>query len=219
MNRYFASSLLVSFCYCFLGFVLLNVHPEYLLLASAIVVVAGLLPDIDGSENVPARELAGLLAAVSPLMFFELYPGFTGGSVSRIALVVICCYALSRIFLFKLMRSLFSPRGMIHSIPAAIVTGQAVFLIFWDMHLIDRSFVAVGAFVGFFAHLVLEAYSRVDFVASAVGERVDHAEPVLKLYSRSLASTAAVYGAMIFLGAMMLREIFPNFGVSAYLTY
>ena len=87
MNRYFASSLVVSLVYCFFGFVFLDVHPEYLLLASAVIVVAGLLPDIDGTENVPARELAGLLAAVTPLLFLEFYPGFAAGGVSRICLL------------------------------------------------------------------------------------------------------------------------------------
>ncbi len=220
MNRFFSSSLVVSFLYALLGFFFLNVSSEYLLLASAVVVVSGLLPDIDGSDEIPSRELAGLLAAVSPLLFFELYPGLFAQRISRVALIVICCYLLTRIVIMKIMRLVFSPRGMIHSIPAAVVTGQAVFLMFYDLNLVDRSYVAIGAFLGFLFHLIIEAYSGVDFVATAVGESVPKGgEPVLKMFGRSWGATAVMYCSMFFLGVLIVREVFPNLGVSAELTY
>lgn len=219
MNRFFSSSLALSLVYVICGFVFLNISFEHLLLAAVVIVVCGLLPDIDGSSDIPARELAGILAAVSPLLFLEFFPEFGVSSISRLVLVIVCSYVLTRVLVLKLTRAVFKPGGMIHSFPAAIITAELAFLLFWDLPLIDRSYVAFAAFLGFIFHLMIEAYSGVDFVASAVGEKIDKTGGVLKFYNDSWFSNLLVYSSVFFLGFLVVRELFPNLGFSAYLTY
>ena len=56
-------SSVVGVGYTIFGMVFLGVHPEQALLALAIIIVAGILPDLDAKSGAPVRELSALLAA------------------------------------------------------------------------------------------------------------------------------------------------------------
>lgn len=142
----------------------MDVKPELVVLASVLVTVAGLLPNIDAAGGPSSRELAGLLSAVSPLIVLELYPVVKTGGVARIALVVICCYILD---------------PHCHHAPASEMDGapwndsqhssinhhlRTCPLLFYDLHWFDRAYVAAGAFVGYFSHLLLDGYGNLDLV-------------------------------------------------------
>ena len=97
--------------YAYAGMEHYDINPEYVLLASVIIVIAGMLPDIDAGASGPSRELGGLLAAVSPIFALEYYPDLKTGGVTRIALVVIGCYLFTRVFVVRGLKSLQSTGG------------------------------------------------------------------------------------------------------------
>ena len=218
MSRYFTSSILIAAVYALLGYYWGGFDIEHVLLASAIVIIAGILPDVDGSDEMPTREVAGLLAAVSPLVFLELFPGISQGSLIRVALIIICCYILTRLIIFRGLKLIFSPRGMIHSIPSSIISFQLTYLLFWELPLYSRLFISMAAFVGFFFHLLLEAYLEFDLIGRASGKHTTGAG-TLKFFGRSWLSNATVYGTMLILGWIIVKDIYPDLGVSAKLTY
>jgi len=218
MTRFFSSSIIVAALYAAFGYYFGGFGTEHLLLASVVVIMAGLLPDIDGSDEMPSRELAGLTAAVSPLVLLEMVPSISNGGLVRIALAVVCCYVLTRLFIFRGLRSVFAPRGMIHSVPAAIIAFQLTYLLFWDLPLYERVFISLAAFTGFFSHLFLEFYLEFDLIGRATGKAKDGPR-VLKFFGRSWISNAAIYTTMFVLGWIIAKDLYPNLGVSAQITY
>ena len=199
-RTYFSLSVALAVVYACLGFFILGVYAEHVLLATILVVICGVLPDIDSGTSNSARELGGLLAAVSPLVVIGLFPSIiSGGGVARIALVAICCYLITRVLIMQGLVKFTATRGIVHSIPAAILSFELVYLLLWDVFWYDRLYVAFGAFFGYFSHLLLDGYGNLDIMGSAMGKASKKAA-VLKFTGKSWGSTLAIYGVVFFLG-------------------
>lgn len=184
----------------------LHIHPEHALLAAVIVFVTGLLPDIDQEPGVgPTRDIGGMLAAVAPLVVLEMFPNIKAGGTARIALVVICSFLLCRLIIVTYFENFTNHRGMVHSIPAAIVTAQISYLLFWDMFLKDRLFVTAAAFAGYFLHLLIDGYGNIDLTGKK-GKKA----PVLKLTAPTIEGTLATYAVVLLLGWFVWRDLVPQ---------
>ncbi|MFN8390507.1 MAG: metal-dependent hydrolase [Bdellovibrionota bacterium] len=218
-QSHFSFSVGLAVLYALGGMFILDLRPEVILLSSVIVVIAGMLPNIDEVESGSAQEFGGLLAAASPLVLFEFYPAFSHGGITRVVLVVICCYLISRVVIVRLLQTVTSHRGIIHSIPAAILSFEAVYLLFWDLGLRARMFVAFAAFLGFFVHLLMDAYTNVDLVGRALGRGVEKRPGALKLKGNSWGSTIAMYTCVMVLGWFVLKDIYPGFRLTAGVHY
>lgn len=211
-------SLILAAVYSFGGMLFFRVPPEHALLAAVLIFVAGMLPNLDQPGGSTPKELGSLLAAVSPLIVLELFPVLHDGGVVRVALVVVASYALTKLVLIRGMRKLTSHRGMLHSIPAAIITGQLTYLLFWDSSLQSRLYLGLAAFVGFMCHLLVDAASNIDLIGKAMGEKPAKA-PVLKLLGGSFGSNAAAYGLLLVLSWVIARDFFPALRFQASITY
>lgn len=218
-QSHFSVSVGLAVIYVLLGTLLFNFHPEILFLASVILVIAGMLPNVDESSSSEAQELGGLLAAISPLVFLELYPRFQHGGITRLTLVVVCCYLLSRVVIARLMKACFVHRGVLHSLPAAVITFEGVYLLFWDLTQTQRIFLAFAGFAGFFTHLLMDAYTNLDLVGRAMGRGVQKQPGALKLKGPNWGGTFALYTCMMVLGWFVLKDIYPGFRVVPVVQY
>lgn len=217
-QAHFSFAAMLGAVYGLAGAFLLEVPPETCVLGSVLVVIAGLLPNVDASGGSSSRELAGLLAAISPLIAFELLPKLRDGGVVRIVLVVICCYILTRILVIRFLQKFTSHRGMLHSIPASVVTFELTYLLLWDLKLFDRTYVATGAFVGFFSHLLLDGYGNLDLMGQAMGKAAKK-QPALKFFGNSMLGNFAWYGTAAVLGWFVLRDMYPALRIYAGVKY
>lgn len=199
----------VSVAYGAAGILLLHISPEHMLLGCAMVLFAGMLPNVDAGNEPPARELGALVAAVIPLVALEYYPALKSGGLARIALIVIFAYVITRVVIVRGLQKYATHRGMIHSIPAAIITFEATYLIFRHESLRVRLFIAFAAFVGFLCHLLLDAYGNMDLVGRAMGKPANKAK-VLKLVGDSFKVTLVVYSCMLLLGWFVAKDLYPN---------
>lgn len=218
MGRFLLSSVVLSLVFALFALQIGGLNSEVTLLACVIFVFAGVLPDIDGSDSQTSQETIGLLAAISPLVILSAFPSVNDGGVVRVALAVICGYLLTRFLLGKLFSKVFTAGGLLHSIPAAVVTGQIVYLLFRDIALYERIYLVAAAFLGYLGHLVLEAYLDFDLVGRA-GGRYPKKTGVLKLFGNSWLGNSALYLTMVFLGWIILTDLYPNLGFQAELTY
>ncbi|MCB0360362.1 MAG: metal-dependent hydrolase, partial [Bdellovibrionales bacterium] len=168
-RSHFTFATLFSILYAIAGIYFFSLSPEHAFLTSVVIIIAGMLPDIDAGNEPPARELGGLVAAVFPVAMIELFPSLKESGISRIALVVVCGYLLVRVIVIRGLQKFTARRGIIHSIPAAILTFEVAYLLFWDLPRGIRLFVATGAFLGFFTHLLIDAWGNFDLVKTAMG--------------------------------------------------
>lgn len=209
-KSHFSLSTIVAVAYSISGLLLLRISPEHIILASAVLIIAGILPDIDAGQGAPAREIGGLLAAVSPLILFEFYPELKMQGITRIVLSVILCYVLTRVLVNRLFSTLTSPRGVIHSIPTSIVIFELCYLAFNDVPYLERVYISAAAFFGFFAHLLLDASSNVDIVGKAMGGHLDKHQGALKFGGSNLSSTFFIYATMFTLGYFVFNDMYPG---------
>jgi hypothetical protein len=107
---------------------------------------------------------------------------------------------------------------MIHSIPAAIITFEFVFLLFWDLYLYDRLYLATAALVGFLSHLLLDAYGNLDIVGKAMG-KPRTVQPVMKFAANSWGATASAYGLCLLLGWFIAQDLYPSLRIVAGINY
>ena len=202
-------SLFAAAGYAFIGLSILGMYPEIVVLASVVIVIAGMLPDIDDGGSTPAREMGGLLAAVSPIVFLEFFPELKAGGVARIALIVVACYLLTRIVIMRGIQKLTVHRGMLHSVPAALITFEVTYLLFWDLYWKERIFLASAALVGYLSHLLLDAYTNLDLVGKAMGN-ANRKPAALKLVGPTWGSTIVAYSFVALLGWFVVKDLFPQ---------
>lgn len=211
-------SFIISLVYAFFGGILLAIGAEHVLLATVIVMLSGLLPNVDAGGEPPARELASLLAAVTPILTLHFFPWAHDGGVARVVLVVICCYLIARILIVRFLLTHTTRRGMLHSLPAAVLTAQATYILFFDLPIFERVYVALGAFAGYFSHLLIDAYGNLDIVGKAMGKS-ERKPSVLKVFSSSMGMNLSIYGAMLVMAWMIAKDFYPGLRIEAGIAF
>jgi membrane-bound metal-dependent hydrolase YbcI (DUF457 family) len=211
-------SVSIGLAYALGGVFIFNFLPEHAVLASVIVIIAGMLPNIDSKGGASAREMGGLLAAISPIVLIEFFPGLKAGGIARIALLVVCCYLITRMVVVRALERFTVHRGIFHSIPAAILTFEVVYLLFWDLYWKERLFIAIAALVGFLSHLILDALTNLDLLGRAFGKG-ERKPAVLKFTGKTLGSTVAMYISVVVLGWFIAIDIYPSLSLYAGVKY
>jgi hypothetical protein len=168
-------------------------------LAGGLTAVGGLLPDLDSDSGVPVREMFGLAAAFAPFLLYRRLAADQRLSPEEIIVVLAALYLFIRYGLAALFKRLTVHRGMYHSIPAMLIAGLAVFLLYGSPSLKLRLYLAGGVMVGFLSHLVLDELYSVDFLGYKV--RLNkYAGSALKFFSPSAGATLTTYVLLTLLG-------------------
>jgi hypothetical protein len=159
--------------------------------ATGLTTVGGLLPDLDSDSGVPVRELFGLAAFIAPLLVHGRLAQ-EKLSTEQMFVAMAGVYLFVRYVLSTAFKHWSVHRGMFHSIPAMLIAGLAVYLVYPHSSVPLRTYLAGGVMIGFLSHLVLDELCSVDFMG--VGIRLNkYAGSALKLASPSRAATLATY--------------------------
>lgn len=202
----FASGL--GFIYGGIGASALQMPPALALLGAGVVTIGGLLPDLDSDSGVPVRELFGLMSAVVPLI---MMPRLINLHLphEEVILWLALIYAGIRYGLSRLFKRFTVHRGMFHSIPAMLIAGLAMFLVYDAPVLSQRAFIAVGTMIGFFSHLVLDEAYSVDFRGLTI-KLNKYAGSAVKFFSPSLIANVSTYGILGLLIYLAWRDLFAH---------
>src|SRR5436305_6651383 len=168
-------------------------------LAGGLTAVGGLLPDLDSDSGVPVREMFGLAAAFAPFLVYQRL--ITDGKLTSEQVIVVLAglYLFIRYGLAALFKRLTVHRGMYHSIPAMLIAGLTVHLLYANPSLKLRLYLACGVMLGFLSHLVLDELYSVDFTGMRV--RLNkYAGSALKFGSPSWSATLTTYAILGLLG-------------------
>jgi hypothetical protein len=163
-------------------------------LGAGLTALGGLLPDLDSDSSVPVREMFGLAAMAAPFLVFERLK--ESGLTSEQTLVILAgAYLMVRYVLAGVFKSITSHRGMFHSVPAMLIAGLLVFLLYHSPDQpgpLVRFYLAGGVMLGFLSHLVLDEIYAVDFMGIRF-KRNKFSGSALKLFSPSWAATMTTY--------------------------
>lgn len=169
-------------------------------LAAGLTTVGGMLPDLDSDSGVPVRELFGLAAIVGPLL---LTPRLVHMDLSRetILAALLFGYILIRYVVANLFRRFTVHRGMYHSLPAMLIAGLCVYLVYQSPNRNIRLLLAGGVMLGFLSHLILDEIYSVDFRGVRIKLK-SSAGSAVKFVSPSIPATATCYlilGGLLYL--------------------
>jgi hypothetical protein len=201
--------------YAALGAFAWKINLELVLLGAILVTVAGLLPNVDsGPSSDAGKKLIGFLSAIAPICVIAYFPGAKTGGIARLALVVVASFVGVQVVSSWLLQKFFHHRGLLHSVPAAIIIFEVFYLLFWDLFPKERLYLGGAAFIGFASHLLLDATSNIDLVGNK-----EKKTPVLKLAGVSWQSTFALYSTAVLLGWFVLKDLSPALKIYGGVSY
>lgn len=167
--------------------------------------ISGLLPDVDSPYSKPSEYILSITSALAPAFILQNISAehFTP---SKIVIIAVGAYLLARFGLRLILKHITVHRGMIHSIPAALIWGAFVFLAFRHSPPMVQQLVAAAAIVGFIVHLLIdEMFSLVD-ISGGTFEPKKSAGTALKFFSNSSFANFLSYGILAFLLYICLRQ-------------
>ena len=174
------------------------------LLGAGLTTVSGLLPDLDSDSSVPVRELFGLAAALTPFLLFRRLATLDF-SMEEVLVILAVVYLLIRYPLAIVFKKMTVHRGMFHSLPAMLIAGLSVFLVYHSPDVGLRLYLACGTMLGFLSHLVLDEFCAVDLLGSAVHPSKSVGSP-LKFIGSSWGPTLLAYAILAGLGYLAHLE-------------
>lgn len=196
------TSAILGIAYGFAGFWSLGVRWWMGALGTGMTAMAGLLPDLDSDSSVPNRTLFRIAGPFAALLSFQ-HALSAGLPLDRAFLRMLATFIVVRYLFSFLMRKMTVHRGMFHSIPAMLIAGLAIFLIYLHMDKRLRLFLAGAVIAGYMSHLVLDEICAVDFQGGRIKKPFGTA---LKLFSQSWLATTACYGLLFLLAMLALVE-------------
>jgi hypothetical protein len=131
-------------------------------LAGTITGIGGILPDLDSESGRPIREVFGVTAAFAPLVMTRRLMEW-GGNTDGAMLLAVLLYIAVRYGGATLVGVLARHRGMYHSLPAMVITGELAFLGYKSEQIGMKLLMAIGVMLGFLSHLVLDELYSIDW--------------------------------------------------------
>jgi hypothetical protein len=175
------------------------------ILGAGLTTIGGVLPDLDSDSGVPVRELFGLGAVAVPFLMLRRLANLDL-TFEEMVVVMAGIYLFVRYGLSEIFKRITVHRGIFHSIPATIIAGLIVFLLYHSPEVRLRIYLAVGTMIGFLSHLILDELCSVDF-SGATLHLNQFAGSALKLHSHSWPVTVSTYLLLGCLGYVARGEI------------
>ena len=173
-------------------------------LAGGLCGVSGMLPDIDSDSGTPLRESMAFAAAVVPMMLLHRFQRM-GMSHESMILTAAAIYLLVRFGAATVLKHCTVHRGMFHSLPAAVIFGEIVFLLASGDDLRLRAYMAGAVVLGYLSHLVLDEIWSFGWRHGL--PRLKHSfGTALKLFGQSGWAKLLAYAQLAVLTAVILFE-------------
>jgi LexA-binding, inner membrane-associated putative hydrolase len=179
------------------------------LLGAGLTTIGGMLPDLDSDSGVPVREMFGLGAVLVPFLLLRRLMNLEL-TFEQLIVVMAGIYLFVRYGLSEIFKRITVHRGIFHSIPAMLIAGLTIFILYHSPDVSLRIYLALGTMIGFLSHLVLDELYSVDFSGASL--RLNQfAGSALKLYSQSWPVTVSAYLLLACLTFVARQEItHPN---------
>jgi len=165
-----------------------------------LAVIGSGLPDIDSDTSRPVQILFGVIGVVCPVVMYKLFLG-EDATMEAVFICILGLYLFIQHVLSKIFLKYTHHRGIYHSIPAAVISGELIFLIFASSALTPRLFFAAAVAGGYLSHLVLDEIYSVDIMGLKIKTSLGSA---LAFTAPSKIATLIAYFVLMVLGVLCL---------------
>ena len=159
------------------------------IVAGTLAVVGSALPDIDSDTAKPRRILFGILGIMIPVLLWRHIASVNSTNEDFFCYMLIA-FAIFQYGFFGLFGKITVHRGIYHSIPAALITGELFFLIFAGSEMGVRLIFAIAGGGGYLVHLILDEIYSVDLTGLHIKKSFGSA---MALWSDSKIATLLAY--------------------------
>ncbi|WP_437188167.1 metal-dependent hydrolase [Planctomicrobium sp. SH668] len=191
-------SSLLGVCYGVAAGGLLKYSVPEAMLAGYLTGVGGMLPDLDSPTGKPGQEVFSLAAAVIPLMAVGqvLEVSKLPVTTESMILVMLVMYFSIRYGMAWLVSKLSTHRGMFHSLPAMVIAGEVVYLVYPSPEPWVKLLMGGGLACGFFSHLLLDEFYSISW-NGAVPKMKKSFGTALKWAGPTLGPTLFTYALLL----------------------
>lgn len=169
--------------------------------------LGGLLPDLDSDTGKPLEFLFQLLSVMVPILLYSHVKKYYGNDLTLMLLFFTLGYLAVQYLLCPIIKKLTVHRGIMHSIPFAVLCGQVTFLLFASAPQRVALYCAIAVFSGAMIHLLADEFYSISFKGFKL--RFNRASgTALAFYSNSPGATLLVYILLISTGYMIISECF-----------
>ena len=175
--------------------------------------VGGLLPDLDSDTGKPLSFLFHLVSVLIPSVLLIEAVQIGGDSPEFLICYFTISYLSINYVLCSIIKKITVHRGMMHSIPFAIVCGGIGYLLFLPSSEQVAIMAGVAMFSGCFVHLVLDELSSFKLKFGFIPIPKKSSGSAFKLKSESLGATLFIY---LILALVALAAFVSTPGSSAF---
>jgi membrane-bound metal-dependent hydrolase YbcI (DUF457 family) len=158
---------------------------------------AGLLPDLDSDTGKPLTFLFQLLSIIIPCVFFPTAAQYGGNSPEFLICYFILSYLFINYIVCYLIKKMSVHRGIMHSIPFAILCGGVGYLFFSNSGGQVDFIAGTAALFGCLLHLILDELNSFKFKYGFIPTLKKSGGTALKFKSSSFSTTLLIYTILI----------------------
>lgn len=174
--------------------------------------LGGVIPDLDSSTGKPLKILFQVLSIVIPLALYPHIKPKIGKEISYVLIFFIIVFSIVYYLIYPMMKKMTSHRGIMHSIPFAVLCGELIYLLFYsNAYLFPKAsksmpfYFGTAVFIGCFIHLVLDEFYSLTF-DGVIPKKNNFTGKALSLFKeKSPRITLIVYILMI-IAALIIRS-------------
>ena len=192
------------------GYFLFDIPWPSAVLAGGLCGVAGMLPDLDSGSGRPIRESMAFAAAAVPMLLVDRFEHL-GMSKEMMVLAGAAIYFLIRFGAAKALSKYTVHRGMLHSIPAALIAAIIGFMLCGCTDYDIRLYKGGAVFAGFMSHLLLDEIYSIEWHRGKIRLKKSFGTAI-KFWSGNMWANVSTYGKLIALGLILAGDltVMPN---------
>ena len=182
-------------------------HLTYIQTVSVFIMgmVGGILPDIDSDSGKPLALIFGTVSVLLPVLLLDKLSPESQLSAEFLVSYFVLSYLIINYLICGIIKSMTAHRGIIHSLPFALLAGEVGFLLFLPSGERVATMIAVSVFSGSLAHLILDELHSISFKYMIIPVVKNSFGTAIKLKSTHFLPTATVY-ALVIAAAFMIAN-------------
>lgn len=182
---------------------LMGLHLNYIQSFSVFTMgaVGGILPDLDSDSGKPLSLIFGTISILLPALLLGKLPAAEPFSPEFLVSYFVCSYCIINYLICGLVKKLTVHRGIMHSLPFCVLSGEIGYLLFASSE--ETLAIAVGGvvFAGCLVHLLLDELYSFTFKYKIFPVVKNSFGTAFKFKSQSFPASAALYCLIILAAA------------------
>ena len=159
--------------------------------------LGGILPDLDSDSGKPLTLLFGTISVLLPALLLNRVIDTASISPEFLVSYFVCCYFAINSLICELIKKVTIHRGIMHSIPFAVLSGELSYLLFISSSHSLATVIGLTVFAGCCVHMILDELNSFSLKFGFVPTLKKSSGTALKLKSANQSANIFIYFLII----------------------